>query len=145
MELPIASVVSETSSIPLFCSFTACLRLVYNEEVSVHDLSSGLFAFACTRYHVFDDKHTEVCWFTDDESEQERLLEKVRTAVLQAENDNRVVWRTLKEDNMSYHKVSNLLESKGLYPLSACSEDNYNYPTLKHLVEDRNPSVRVLF
>jgi hypothetical protein len=133
------------SRISLFCSFTALLRLVSQNEVSSEELSDGLFAFACTRYHVFDDPETEVSLFTEDKNEQERLLHKIRTAVLKAEDDNRVVWRTREEGKMSYKKISELLNSQGLKPLASFNSDYYSYNGLRLKMEGTNPGVLVRF
>jgi hypothetical protein len=127
----------------LFCSFTSLLRILKQEAVSPEELSKALYAFACTRWHVFDDPNTEASWFAESEGEQHKLLEVIRRYVQLAEEDNRVAWRSLEEGNMSYEKISLLLEQNGLNPIQGTTW--YAYHTLKEIVEEANPEICVMF
>lgn len=130
----------------LFCSFTSILRLVNQKQIADNELNQGLYAFGCTREHVFSQVHEchEATWQSDDESVQNYLSDKIKELVTEAESSGRVVFRTLEEGNMSFDKVSSLLERNGLQPLGTVY-DTYCYPRLKELVEQKNPTVEVLF
>lgn len=95
----------------LFLSYSALLKGITNGSVIQADLDAGLFYFGCCREQVFAP-------WTDD------APKRVMTAVLKAEAEGRIVWRTRFGGN-TYQQLGALLLRNGYDAIA--SHDVYNY------------------
>jgi hypothetical protein len=121
----------------LFCSFSGLLSLLSRGEVIESDLADGLFAFSCIRDYIFSDEadiyevenrrdYLDYLYTCNDASEEEitearekyisvcRSLRIIQAAVLCAEREGRVSWRTLGDGSMSYERINVLLLQNNL-------------------------------
>lgn len=82
----------------LFTSFTGTLRELKSGSITAADLAQGYFAFGCDRSHAIAPwKHStnEIEWFwRNDPDEGRRVHAQLVSALMDAELQDRVVWRT---------------------------------------------------
>jgi hypothetical protein len=121
---------------------------------NVYNFDNGLFVFSCTREHAMDENSyyvQEVQDYLDQLKEEgeensvdylEELEElnqrksvtsSIRTAVLKAEKEGRIHWRTLEDRSMCYDMIDGLLIRNHQPRLLDYSEHSYNYPELTRL------------
>lgn len=134
----------------LFVSFTGTMHKLSRGEVTASDLENGLFAFGCCREHaLYPGVHGE--YVETVVGEYPRHHAALFVALLDAEDDGRVVWRTGPEGNMSYGLVSGLLERNGYARIAAEPSsstwciDSYCYPGVRERVEEAGLDVDVVY
>ena len=124
----------------LFVSFTSLLRELKQGTITQADLDSGLYYFGCIREHAVDpwqDDTNEVQWFFKGDMDRGRQVhEQLKEAVLKAEQEGRIVFRSL-EDYNTYEQLNALLVANGYEPLDSEMEFSYNYPRVEELVQEK--------
>ena len=122
----------------LFISFTGTIAALESGRVHVDSLDNGLFVFGCTREHAINPgslgEHVEDCV-----KKSPHLHTLLASALLNAEAQGRVRWRTLRQ-NMSFELVNDLLTAHGHAPLisheqaygeNSCIGSDYCYPAVQ--------------
>jgi hypothetical protein len=137
-----ADTVIKGNSLPkLFVSFTSVLYALKNGRVTETDLQKGLFVFGCTRDHAINPGAQEefVERVVKERPDIHQMLVK---ALLRAEADGRVNWRSATDNNVTYEMVDDLLVRNGYRQLMGTREyeemygqpfyrGHYNYPTVE--------------
>jgi hypothetical protein len=121
---------------------------------NVYNFDNGLFAFSCTRKHAMDENSYFVQDIQDyldrlkakgeentDKYQEEledleavkSVMASIRIAVLKAEKEGRIQWRTLEDRSMCYDMIDSLLIQNHQPCLLDYSEHSYNYPELTRL------------
>lgn len=104
----------------LFPSFSFLLGRSSHEDFAPSDeaLRTGLFTFSCTREAVFEDTISRK--YIDDVVGGEQaekmwsvLRNRLRPAILQAENEGRVIWRT-QDETMGFERINAFLKKHDL-------------------------------
>ncbi len=107
----------------LFVSLTGLLKWITRNPAEMHLLQNGLFYFGCAREAVFDfdpamlDKHI---W----------RIALVRRALLSAEAEGRVAWRTA-DGRCSFEQLNELLQHNNLQPLTVSRHLKYSAPEVE--------------
>lgn len=119
----------------LFISFAGTMSALESGRVNRDDLACGLFLFACTRDHAMTpDKN---CKYVEDiVTERPDLHRELVDALIKAEQDGRVRWRTVEDGNASFAMVDELLSSNGYERLNGDDKlmsRNYCYSTVERL------------
>jgi len=131
----------------LFPSFTGLMYAIVNGQVNHIDLTNGLFVFGCTRGHaIIPGAAGEPV--EDVVTKNQLVHEMVVNAVILAEAEGRIRWRTL-ELHTNFDMVNDLLEANGEPPLVSHMEaygraddfPDYNYPSLT----ERCKTLKVVF
>lgn len=124
----------------LFISFTGTMYALRSGRVNGDDLSTGLFVFGCARDHaITPGAHGE--YVEEVVIERPDLHEQLVAALVKAEAEGRVRWRSLEAGNASFELVSDLLTSNGYKPLMSSKWCDYSYPA----VEKRSTELEVIW
>ena len=138
--------------IKFFCSYSYLLRCLKEETFDDCVLDKALYSFGAMREHIFrpvDEDH-EVAFFSKDESVQNYLADKSKEIVMKAESEGRIIFRRSIFESIyesgpdTVSRASTLLERNGFKPLGSF-RGTCNYRMLKELVEEKNPTVEVLW
>lgn len=139
----------------LFPSFTGLLYALKSGRVSAIDLDTALFCFGCTKDHAFNPgQHGEGneldMAFSDNPAKGKAIHDIIVSALKKAQKENRVVFRTLAQGNMSYELINKLLKANGLPEIDLEKMDwsnrtNYNYPTLQEQVDAQDIGLEVIW
>lgn len=132
----------------LFVSFTGLMYALERGQVDVGDLADGLFAFGCTREHVFSPGAGGE-YIASPVRENRWDLMVVQTAVMTAELSGRVVWRKNPLDLMSYEYVSKLLAANNCGEIETdmirAWNGPYCYPGVTERVKEAGLNVDVIW
>lgn len=140
-----------------FVSFTGLLIALDKEKVDNNDLAVGLFRFRTDREHVMkpgeDGRYNEVeSIFHRDLGRGVRIHQRLAGAVLIAETEGRVSWRTLEDEaTHPYKPYSDFLEKMGYGPIAWEDDrrnvnafDSYCHPGLHDRIMERNILLEVV-
>lgn len=136
----------------LFVSFSGVMMKLSCGLVSRDDLETGLFAFGCTRDHVFRPGfHGE--YVEDEVLDRPDLHQQLLEALRRAERDGRVSWRRGSRacdlvGECAFRRLNRLLRRNGFKPLLQALAGNsplgsYSY-TYKE-VERRSRELQVVY
>lgn len=140
----------------LFVSFTGLMYGIVAGEVSQTDLETGLFHFGCTREHAINPgaagEHVETVVRKHPD-----VHAMVVGAILLAEGEGRIAWRTREDGSGRYELLLPLLAANG-YAIGGAESligdwrssrqyqmGHYSYPAVRDLVEDLALDIEVVF
>jgi len=134
--------------IPVFPSYTSLVSGIESGRVDLGMLFRGLFAFGCTEEHVESIRGKYKLEIDPEDPEYDPRIEMafkiiVLAAARLAEQEGRIIWRTLEERNMTFEKVNALLQSNGYAPVS--DNGTYCYPALQVRVEKHDAELVVIW
>ncbi len=132
----------------LFISFTGTLLALQSGRVNASDLATGLFVFGCTRDHAMQPGAAGE-YVEDIVTKRPDLHLLLVAALLEAEAEGRIRWRTIDDFSARFELVDDLLVSNGHKPLMSEQEyytetwmcRNYCYPA----VEERSTELEVIW
>ena len=133
----------------IFPSFTGLLQLLKYDRVTQDDLDNGIFCFGCVRDHCMhpekqEDPHSnEVNWLRLPPAEANAIHRRLVDAVLKAEGEGRVAWRT-GQGHMSYSLINQVIVPLGYAPLQG-RDYHYSYPSLTDVVEESGQALQVMW
>ncbi len=122
----------------LFISFSGVLKALRSGRVTAEDLEQGLFVFGRPRDHVFSPGSSGE-YVEDVVRERPELHELLLEALIRAEADGRVRWRS-RESNTTFELVDELLTANGYKPLARGGR-HYYYQA----VEERSTELEVIW
>jgi hypothetical protein len=100
----------------LFISFTGTMYALESGRINFDNLATGLFVFGCTRDHAItpgsNSEYVERI-VIERADHHKQLVE----ALLKAETEGRIRWRSLEAGTASFDLVDDLLTSNGYQPL----------------------------
>lgn len=141
-------------TVKLFISFTVIIRKMFQKEIGVNDLATGLFCIACTKSHIMNPwaklekfQSCEVDWaFGEGSLKGKKAHKKLVKAILLAEKSGRLVWRDECVGNQTFALLNRLLAQNGIKPLPKHYEHlDYNYPAVTDAFKRCKRPVEVVY
>lgn len=144
---PVDTPASTQQPTTLFLSWSGLLRLLQGGFVTLDQLHDAVFYLGCSRANVFPpDNHDPLKYVARDDEDYavlEVLHKQLQSALLAAEPDGRITWRS-EDGHTSYRQLNELLAGRGLPPIEPdevwTPDDEVNLPlTLQCIREKQLP------
>lgn len=135
----------------VFLSFTQIKFDLLAGSLTYKDLQQGLFHLGCARENILDERNNPAGQMLEDIERTEgkvvkgrvitysEVFEIIRDALLKAEEEGRIQWRTLADGNSSWGMLNGLLERNGYRRLLVGDIPNRTFTLLQHQSPDEEP------